>query len=59
MTLTDEVRDLIMKRSPDHVIRKLCIQQGMNTLMQSGINLVSKGATTIEEVLRVAVASTE
>ncbi|MEK6646257.1 MAG: ATPase, T2SS/T4P/T4SS family [Candidatus Firestonebacteria bacterium] len=59
MTLTDEVRDLIMKRSPDHVIRKLCIQQGMNTLMQSGINLVLKGATTIEEVLRVAVASTE
>ena len=37
-----------MKRSPDHVIRKL-YSVGMNTLMQSGINLVFKGATTIEK----------
>ena len=55
LLVTDEVRDLISRRAPDHEIRKLAQAAGMRTLLEDGISKAAQGLTTLDEVLRVAV----
>ena len=47
------LRDLVLANAPPEVIKNKAIEMGMNTLYMSGLAKVSKGMTTIEEVMRV------
>ncbi len=51
--VTQEIRDLAIKRSSGADIKKVAMQQGMLTLRQYGWARVQQGLTTVEELLRV------
>ena len=55
LQVTNELKQLILKRSGVQEIKDLAIKQGMHTLRQEGIDKVLEGSTSIEEVLRVLV----
>jgi type IV pilus assembly protein PilB len=56
MTMSPELRDMILKGGQASELRALAQSQGMRTLRQAGLMKVLEGTTTIEEVLRVTVA---
>lgn len=51
--IDDEIKDMITRRQPIHLIKESAIQKGMKSLIMDGINKVNKGVTTIDEILRV------
>ena len=53
MTMNDEIRQLIMTSRSTGEIRETSRKSGMRSLCEDGWRLVSEGATTVEEVLRV------
>lgn len=53
LNIDDKVRDLTIKHSPAEAIRKVAISAGMTTILQDGVDKISSGITTLEEVLRV------
>jgi type IV pilus assembly protein PilB len=53
MTVTDEIRKLIIARSSAMEISKVAISQGMRTLRTVALDKVSEGITTLEQVLVV------
>jgi type II secretory ATPase GspE/PulE/Tfp pilus assembly ATPase PilB-like protein/ActR/RegA family two-component response regulator len=53
LAVTDEVRDLISSRAPEHVIKKAAKRAGMRTLLEDGIDKAAQGLTTLDELLRV------
>lgn len=53
MIMTDEVRQLTIKRSHTNEIDNTAQRQGMKTLLSCGIEKVHQGITTYQEVLRV------
>jgi len=53
MSITDKIRNLIVAKAPLEEIRKEAISSGMVTLTADGINKITEGFTTPEEVLRV------
>jgi type II secretory ATPase GspE/PulE/Tfp pilus assembly ATPase PilB-like protein len=53
LTIDDEIRELILKRSSSAEIKEKAIERGMTTMLEDGIRKVINGITTIEEVLRV------
>jgi general secretion pathway protein E len=53
MPITDEIRALVQSRASSRDIRKVAVQQGMNSLREDGWRLVGIGRTTAEEVLRM------
>ena len=55
LRVTDNMRELILKRASVAEIKELAISEGMMTLRQEGINKAIEGTTSIEEVLRVIV----
>lgn len=54
MLMSDEIRQLTINRSPSTVIESRSREQGMKTLLFSGIEKVHEGITTYEEILRVS-----
>jgi type IV pilus assembly protein PilB len=52
LTVTDEVRELIVERAPHDEMRKLALSQGMRTLQEQAARLVRDGTTTAAEVMR-------
>ncbi len=56
LVMTDEVRDLVLEKSPSHLIRNLAIQQGMKTLQMDAVQKILMGITSVDEVLRVIYA---
>ncbi|GAA3523202.1 GspE/PulE family protein [Nocardioides daeguensis] len=52
LVVTDEVRELIVDRAPQDLMRKLARNQGMRTLQEQAVRLVSDGTTTAAEVMR-------
>jgi type IV pilus assembly protein PilB len=54
LLVTDEIRDLIGRRAPEHQLREAGRRAGMRSLMEDGIDKAAQGLTTLEEVLRVA-----
>ena len=52
LCVTDEIRELITKRSPTLMLRQKALEQGMRTLREDGLRSIFDGATTIEEVLK-------
>jgi type II secretory ATPase GspE/PulE/Tfp pilus assembly ATPase PilB-like protein len=59
LTLTDEIRDRIVRRVPSGKIRDLARANGMLTLRETGLEKVRRGITTVSEVLRVTQAEEE
>jgi len=53
LNVTKDIRDLIIKKVPEEDINEVAIREGMTTLMLDGLNKVSAGITTIEEIARV------
>ena len=54
LEITPELKQLIIKKSPEDEIKAKAIEQGMTTLIKDGLHKASAGTTTIEEVLRIA-----
>lgn len=52
LVVTDEVRELIVDRAPHDQMRKLAQSQGMRTLQEQAVRLVTDGTTTAAEVMR-------
>lgn len=48
-----EIRELINKHVSEEVIVEAALKNGMTTLMGDGIDKISAGITTLEEVVRV------
>ena len=55
LTVTEEMKKLILDRANGADIKALAISQGMHTLNDEGIYKVMHGRTSIEELLRVIV----
>ncbi|MCC7376245.1 MAG: type II/IV secretion system protein [Verrucomicrobiales bacterium] len=53
LVVTENIRPLIMSRSPATTLAQRAMECGMRTLRTDGWNKVRSGMTTIEEVLRV------
>ena len=53
LLLSANIRELILSRAQEHLIKQQARKEGMKTLREDGIGQVLKGLTTIEEVLRV------
>jgi type II secretory ATPase GspE/PulE/Tfp pilus assembly ATPase PilB-like protein len=51
MTVTDEIRRLIIARSSAMELGKLAISQGMKTLRVVALEKAHEGASTLEQVL--------
>ncbi|MGN0571605.1 MAG: GspE/PulE family protein [Candidatus Fimenecus sp.] len=55
LTVTEEMKKMILDRANGADIKELAIKQGMHTLKDEGIYKVMQGRTSIEELLRVIV----
>ncbi len=55
LTMTPEVKALILDNAPEYKIKDLGCKQGLMTLRENGIAKILKGVTTPEEVTRVTV----
>jgi type II secretion system protein E len=53
MAMNDEIRQLILASRSSGEIREVARRSGLRTLTEDGWRLVSEGATTVDEVLRV------
>ncbi len=51
MEMSEEIRHMIMERASSGSIRRVALEQGMNTLRDDGWRLVREGTTTPSEVL--------
>jgi len=54
MMVTPALRALVYGGAPTQEIRKLAIEEGMDTLYRDGLRSVINGITTLEEVYRIA-----
>ena len=52
LEIDDELRTLVVKRASSAEIKKLAVQQGMQTLRMNALQKAAQGLTTLEEVLR-------
>jgi type IV pilus assembly protein PilB len=57
MSVTDEIRKMIISRAPAMEIGNLAISQGMKTLRMVALEKVREGLTTLEQVLVVTASS--
>lgn len=53
MLINDEMRNLIVGKTPTEKIRQKALTEGMISLQADGIEKIREGLTTVEEVLRV------
>jgi len=53
LPIEDNVRKMIMDRTPANTIKQYAVAEGMKTLLMDGREKICAGLTTIEEVLRV------
>jgi type II secretory ATPase GspE/PulE/Tfp pilus assembly ATPase PilB-like protein len=51
MPLSEEIRQMIMERASSGRMRRIALDQGMNSLRMDGWRLVREGVTTIQEVV--------
>jgi len=56
MTMSDDIKDEVLKKAPGHIIRNLALQHGMKTLPMDAVQKIMMGVTTVDEVLRVIYA---
>jgi type II secretion system protein E len=53
VVISDEIRELILKKQPTHIIKQKAVSQGMRVLRDAGWEKIIRGVTTIDEVVRV------
>lgn len=53
LSIDDQMRDIIARNPNVAEFRQLCLERGMASLRQDGMNKVAEGVTTVAEVLRV------
>jgi type II secretory ATPase GspE/PulE/Tfp pilus assembly ATPase PilB-like protein len=53
LLITETIRDLISQKANSDTIHNKAKEEGMTTMLEDGIDKVTKGVTTLEEVLRV------
>lgn len=53
LEVSNEIRKLINEKNTSDLILKQAVKEGMTTMLDDGLIKVTKGLTTIEEVLRV------
>ncbi len=58
MTMTDEIRKLVIKRVGAQEIGKLAVQQGMKTLRRVALEKVTEGLSTLEQTLLLTAGET-
>jgi type IV pilus assembly protein PilB len=58
LSLTDELKELIMKRKLASEIRHAALGQGLTSLREAAIEKVFRGETTLKEINRVTVSNT-
>jgi type IV pilus assembly protein PilB len=51
--LDDDLRQMIVARTPHHELKRASMAGGMTTMFQDGMLKAARGVTTVEEVLRV------
>jgi type II secretory ATPase GspE/PulE/Tfp pilus assembly ATPase PilB-like protein len=51
MTISDEIRKMIIQRASAQEIGHLAVEQGMKTLRTVGLEKVKQGLSTFEQVL--------
>jgi len=51
MTVTDEIRKLVIARAPSRELGKVAIGQGMRTLRMVALDRAREGVSTLEQVL--------
>jgi type IV pilus assembly protein PilB len=52
LRVTDEMRRLVLASAPHGELKQLAITQGMRTLLDEGVRLVTEDMTTIAEIMR-------
>jgi type IV pilus assembly protein PilB len=52
LSVSDRMKDLIVKGATHNEVRALAISEGMRTLRQEAVRLVQEDTTTISEVIR-------
>jgi len=57
LAIDDQLRDIIARNPNVAEFRRTCMERGMVTLRQDGMGKVSRGLTTVEEVVRATDAS--
>ncbi len=53
LMMSSRIRDIILHHGQEHAIKAQARTEGMKTLRENGLEMASKGQTTIEEVVRV------
>jgi type IV pilus assembly protein PilB len=53
MQVSKSIKELIVNKADSDIIAKKAVEEGMKTMLEDGLEKVTKGLTTIEEVLRV------
>lgn len=53
LMLNDELRELIVEKAPLRKIKELARSQGTRSMREAGMDMVYRGETTLEEILRV------
>lgn len=53
LILSPKVKELILNRAQEHIIKQTARSEGMSTLREDGISKVRVGITSLEEVLKV------
>lgn len=56
LEISKEIRKLIVEKKDADVITKAAVMEGMKTMLDDGLEKVSQGQTTLEEILRVTKA---
>ncbi len=57
LVVDDHLRDIVARNPNVSEFRRLCCERGMKTLRQDGLNKISQGLTTIQEIFRVTEAT--
>lgn len=52
MSISNEVRSMILERAPSHHLRQVAVKEGMTSLREDGWRIVRDGRTTVDEVIR-------
>ncbi|WP_428718916.1 GspE/PulE family protein [Undibacterium curvum] len=53
LTLTDEIREMIIEKKPIRQIKNMARMNGTRSLRETALELVKKGETTLDEIKRV------
>jgi type IV pilus assembly protein PilB len=55
LVVDDPIRDAIMAGMPTSKLKRLCIQQGMESMRMAAVKKVIQGATTVEQTVELTV----